>query len=834
MRRIFSICFFVIPTALSAQFPSAETSSELYNDLLKASNTARVLYLAAHPDDENTRLIAYFENARHVRTAYLSLNRGAGGQNLIGTEIGPAIGVLRTQELLRARSIDGGEQFFTRAVDFGYSKTAKETFEKWGKQEVLSDVVRIIRQFRPDVIVTRFPTSDYGGHGHHQASAILAEEAFDLAADPNAFPEQLEELNTWQTTRLYFNASSWWNKNIADEARRSDDFVMIDVGEYDPLLGESYAQIAARSRSSHASQGFGADYPYGSSIEFLRYEKGDKVKKGEGLLSDIDQGWSRTSLPKVGEILEVAIADYDFLRPEKSATSIISALRVLRQAKPDPLIEYKTKELENLLIKLADIDMNLYTDKPYTVPGGSLSAQLMVNVASHLSVNVVSINGEPSGEKGKLAYNVPFKVDRTIAIDANSPYSNPYWLDKPFEDMHNVEDPDMIGRPENPPAINVDVSVSIDGYDMIRQVPAQYKTVDPTRGVVLAPVYIVPAITYNFSENVVVSAGDGNRRTELIATSHTENATGDIRLELPEGWKANPEVLHFDFAHRGDKERITIDISRSPTAKSGKMVLKNINGNSVPAGRDPLSMVEIDYPHIPTQIMLKPAQIELAAIDLNRDGVENIGYIEGPGDDVAKYLRAAGYHVTPISNAELTTGVSPRDYDAIVTGIRAFNTRDELVFANEKLNEYVKAGGTWLVQYLTTAGLKTDRIGPYPFTVSRERVTDEGAEARFLAPNHPVMSAPNKLSESDFDGWVQERGLYFAGDWDSAFTPIIGWNDPGEPSRDGGLIVAPYGDGYFVYSGISFFRELPAGVPGAYRLLANILALSKKEEAHHD
>ncbi len=817
MRRIFSICFLIFPAVLSAQFPRAETSSELYNDLLKASNTARVLYLAAHPDDENTRLIAYFENALHVRTAYLSLNRGAGGQNLIGTEIGPAIGVLRTQELLRARSIDGGEQFFTRAVDFGYSKTAKETFDKWGKQEVLSDVVRIIRQFRPDVIVTRFPTGEYAGHGHHQASAILAEEAFDLAADPSAFPEQLKEFDTWQTKRLYFNASSWWNPKIAEEARGSDDFVTIDVGEYDPLLGETYAQIAARSRSSHASQGFGADYPYGSAPEFLRYEKGDKVKKGEVLLSGIDQGWSHTSVPKVGEILKSAIRDYDFRQPEKSTSAIISALNILRQAKSDPLVEYKTKELEDLLIKLADIDLSLYADKPYTVPDGTLSAQLIVNTTSDLAVSVMEINGESNGEKGKLSTNVPYSVDHKIPIGKNSPYSNPYWLNKPFGDLYEVDDPGMIGRAENPAAIAVDVRLSIEGYEFLRPVPAQYKIVDPTRGVVLAPVYIVPPITYNFSDNVVVSTGNGNQRAELIATSHAENVVGGIRLVMPAGWKADPEVVHFDFAHSGDKERVTIDVSRSPTAKSGKLVLENIDDNKGQADRPPMSMIEIEYAHIPTQIMLTPAQIELAAIDLNRGGVENIGYIEGPGDNVAKYLRAAGYHVTPISNAELTTGVSPRDYDAIVTGIRAFNTRDELVFANKKLNEYVKAGGTWLVQYLTTAGLKTDRIGPYPFTISHERVTDENSTARFLAPGHPVMTMPNRLTESDFDGWVQERGLYFAGNWDRAFTPIIGWNDPEEPSRDGGLIIAPYGEGYFIYSGISFFRELPAA-----------------EEAHHD
>lgn len=833
MHRIW-LCFLLfVPAVLSAQFPAAETSSELYNDLLKASTTPRVLYMAAHPDDENTRLIAYFENALHARTAYLSLTRGAGGQNLIGTEIGPAIGVLRTQELLRARSIDGGEQFFTRAVDFGYSKTASESFEKWGKQNVLSDVVRVIREFRPHVIVTRFPPTNYAGHGHHQASAILAEEAFDLAADPTAFPEQLDELDTWQPVRLYFNASTWWNKDLAQEARDSEEFLMIDVGEYNPLLGESYAQIAARSRSSHASQGFGADYPYGTTVEYLQYVKGDKANQSGGILAGIERGWSGTTTPTAGEVLNRAIAEYDFLQPQNSASDLISALKILRDAEPTPLVENKRKELEDLLIAVAPIDLALNASSRYTVPGDSLTARLTINNASGLETHVVAIDGKSPNTSGQLRNNDLFSVEWVIPIDPGAPYSEPYWLQRPFDNLYEVADPRMIGRAENEPALSVSVDLSIEGYELRRRVPARYKTVDPTRGVVFAPVYIVPPVTYNFSEEVVVAAGTNEQHTELTATAHADRVSGAVKVVPPPGWTASPEVIQFDFEAAGDKKRKQIVVTRTGNALSGDMRLEYLDGSNEDS-RQPLSLTEIDYDHIPAQILLKPAAISLAAVDLDRGGVQKVGYIDGPGDDVAKYLRAAGYTVTSISSAELTAGPSPSDYDAIVTGIRAFNTREDLMFANKKLNDYVKAGGTWIVQYNTTRGLKTEDIGPYPFTITRERVTDEDAVARFLMPEHPIMHSPNKLTEKDFDAWVQERGLYFANEWDAAFSPILGWNDPEEPSRDGGLIIAPYGEGYFVYTGISFFRQLPAGVPGAYRLLANMLALSKTKTGDHE
>lgn len=828
MNRILAFCFLIIPSFLFAQFPPAETSAHLYKDLLKANNTARVLYLAAHPDDENTRLISYFENGRHVRTAYLSLNRGAGGQNLIGTEIGPAIGVLRTHELLKARAIDGGEQFFTRAVDFGYSKTADETFDKWGKETILGDVVRTIRLFRPHVIITRFPTESYGGHGHHIASAILAEEAFDLAADPNAFPEQLDALEPWQTTRLYYNASTWWNPKIAELAETSDDYVSMDVGGYEHLLGESYSQIAARSRSSHASQGFGADYPYGKAMEYLRYEKGDKVPKGEDILVGIDQGWEKTSVPQVGEILEKAIADFDFRNPEKTVPAVIEVLKLLRSAEPDPLISYKTEEFERLLLKLAAVEVHYYANKPKTIPSDTLATRLMVSAPTAVEVKVLEVNGKSLGADGVVVGDNPYSADLVEIIDENSPYDNPYWLSEIGGYLYKIDDPSLLDRPVNRPSIAAEVKLSVGGYEVHHRSAAQYKTVDPTRGVVYTPVYIVPPITYNFSEAVVISPAGSDQTAELIATAHADNVSGSIELQVPRGWKAEPSAFRFDFEDRGSKEVVRIHISRSNGAESGQMRLKAENGEA------PLSLTEITHSHIPAQILLQPAEIALSAIDLNRGEVRKIGYIEGPGDDVAKYLRTAGYDVHIVSEAEFTAGISPEDYDAIVTGIRAFNTRDELVLANDKLNEYVKGGGTWIVQYLTTAGLKTDRVGPYPFTVSRERVTDENSDVRFLAPNHPALRSPNILTPKDFEGWVQERGLYFAVDWDPAFTAVLGWNDPGEPSRDGGLIVAPYGKGHFVYTGISFFRELPAGVPGAYRLMANILTLSKTASEHHD
>lgn len=811
---------------VSGQFPERASSSELYHELLKAGNTASILYMAAHPDDENTRLIAYFENELHARTAYLALTRGSGGQNLIGTEIGSSIGILRTQELLAARNIDGGEQFFTRAVDFGYSKSADESFEKWGKEEILRDVVWVIRKFRPDIIVTRFPPTNYAGHGHHQASAILAEDGFELAANPEAFPDQLEFVDVWQPKRLYFNTSTWWVKDLEDRAKNSNDYLTINVGEYNPILGESYGQIAARSRSQHKSQGFGSDYPMGNQTEYLKYVKGERVEPGEGILTDISSGWNHTSTPEVGTILEKAIREYDFTNPVKTAPLIIEALRKFNEAETDPLLIRKKSELEHLLRELCGLEMEATCEERFTAPGETLMTEIKINVKTDANVklNAISAAGFSDFPDQVLKMNDFYYKEASLVIEDQTEYSIPYWLKAPYSSRYDVTGYENLGKPENDPALKISVELTIEGYKLTTEIPIRQKVVDPAKAVLYSPVYIVPDVTAGFEENTIVTSGKENKEIVVTAKAHVDNISGILRPVVPKGWSCEPPEVKLDMGKKGQSVLLTFRLIPSEDPERGLMEL---------AFEDSLGEISqlyalrtIEYDHIPTQVELSPSTVEIIPIDLDRGGIRKIGYIEGPGDEVAKYLRAVGYQVEIIGSDRLIEG-NFEEYDAIVTGIRAFNTRDELVFANEALNEYVKTGGTWLVQYNTTRGLVLDEIGPFPFKLSRERVTDESAQPDFLAPQHPVLHFPNEISESDFDGWVQERGLYFAGEWDPAFTPIIGWSDPEEPSREGGLIVAPHGEGFFVYSGISFFRELPAGVPGAYRLISNILALSK-------
>jgi len=816
---------------LWAQFPASYTSSEIYHDLLKANKTGSVLYIAAHPDDENTRLISYFENAMYARTAYLSLTRGDGGQNLIGTEIGAAMGLLRTQELMAARRIDGGEQFFTRAVDFGYSKSSLETLEKWDKEAVLSDVVLTIRKFRPDVLVTRFPPNNYAGHGHHEASALLAEEAFEAAGDPNRFPEQLDRVETWQPKRLYFNTSSWWIKDLPERARNNDNFVRVNVGDHSPLLGETYARIASRSRSQHKSQGFGTDVYYGLNIEYMEYVKGDKALSRDDILEGVDQSWSRFGAEKAGELMDKVIRNFDHQAPEKSVPLLLDVLSVLKEVKASSLRDYKISELEQLIAKAAGIFAEAVADDYYYTPGSD--AYVKVNI-QHQHKNAIMLKGlTPGGKSSKEEVAIKKGDFHTqeikYSVPENAEVSNHYWLSEPYENIFSVKEPSLIGLPENPAALSVQATLEIEGYLMTLELPVQHKAVDPVKAVIYRPVNIVPDATFGFSEEVIVRTGEGDKTVVLYASNHADNVEGSVELILPKGWTSIPESQMLKAPKKGAVERMEFTITAGSDAESGDISVNFIPTKQGSVTATCYTLTEISYDHIPDQIFMKPATVKLESFDLDRGKTARIGYIEGPGDDVAKYLKAAGYEVETLTEDAIQSGALSR-YDAVITGIRAYNTRSDLAYLNDKLNAYVEAGGTWMVQYNTSRRLKSEEIGPYSFTIDRERVTDEAAEPTFLDPGHPVLKSPNALGPEDFDGWVQERGLYFASEWDDAFTPVIGWSDPDEPERRGGLIAAPYGKGYFVYTGISFFRQLPAGVPGAYKLIANILNLKNTGE----
>ncbi len=829
MRIYITLFLFAAVLSAKGQFPETYTSADIYHQLLKANKFGSVLYIAAHPDDENTRLISYFENHLKARTAYLSLTRGDGGQNLIGTEIGPAVGVLRTQELLGARAIDGGEQFFSRAVDFGYSKSSLETLEKWGKQALLHDVVWVIRKFQPDVLVTRFPPNNYAGHGHHEASALLAEEAFDLAGDPSAFPEQLEFVKPWSPKRLYFNASSWWVDNLVEKAKGSDNYLQINVGDYNPLIGESYAQMAARSRSEHKSQGFGSDFPYGLNIEYLEFVKGSKAIPNEGILSGIETGWERLD-GSIGKLMESVLNGYNHSDPSKSIPALIDVLRGLHKLPLSQLRDNKIIEIEDLIVNMAGVRLEAASSSRYYTPGERIPFRvgLIQNQQADVILKSIQYRDKVQELNATLVRNELFSQEFVFNLPNDEPLGNPYWLNQPYEALYSVSDYNMLGSPENKPSLEIVATLELYGYQLNVRAALSQKIVDPVKAVRYWPVRVVPKVTFNFSESCIIMAGNRSKEISVFLKNNADSAAGQLMLRLPQGWTSTPKMVAYSSSARGEVQRFEFLVETTVNSVDGDIeVLYNpLSGDSFSA----LGVQEIEYDHIPAQIILSEAKIPIRSIPLDHGHVKLVGYIDGPGDDVAKYLLAVGYAVEKLMPEQIQAG-DLNKYDAILTGIRAFNTRPELAYLNKALNEYVANGGTWIVQYNTSRGLQSEEIGPYPFEISRERVTDEHAIPQFLIPDHKALLSPNKLSLTDFDGWVQERGLYFAGSRDPKFEALITWSDAGEPLRDGGLILAPYGKGYFVYTGISFFRQLPAGVPGAYRLMANLMSLSHNQES---
>nr|MDQ3100054.1 PIG-L family deacetylase [Bacteroidota bacterium] len=823
---------------LSAQRPPEQPhAGEILHRMQKLNVLGSVLYIAAHPDDENTRLIAWLANGKKVRTGYLSLTRGEGGQNLIGSELGDPLGIIRTQELLEARRIDGGEQFFTRAVDFGYSKTAEESFAKWGKQEVLSDVVRVIRTFRPDVIITRFPTDGGGGHGHHTASAILAHEAFDLAGDPTAFPEQLEEgLEVWKPRRLFFNGSSWWRKDLPEMAKGDPKWFVVDVGGYDPLLGLSYSELAGRSRSMHKSQGFGAAETRGEQLEYLHLEKGD-APTGMDIFDGIDMTWERVKgKTEIKERLDELISSYSVTDPEKSAVNLailLEQLRALCSSKIDcwyPSLKWRS--LEHIIYDVLGLAVEGTSPSFYWAEGDSMTA--VFSALQRRPSMKVQIHGfiEPDIAQLRvgefLLPNVQWESSLSYPAPSRGFYDQPYWLQKPHGNLYNIDDPPHMGIEATVPSAAHFFSSMIwaDGTQFSRELQLVYKWIDRVAGERIRPVYITPVASVIPKTPVVIATG-GPQQVTVEVEALTDSLSGQLNISLPEGWMTTKDLKIVDIAKRGERQSFTFQLMPNENAKAGAVKFEFAGAK----GTSDRTMHEIDYPHIMPQVWYSPAEIKLVPLDV-KVNVDQVGYVKGAGDDVPQAIEELGVHVDLI-DAETATLESLSEFDAIVTGIRAYNMNKELKHLNPLLMQYVENGGTLVVQYNTTPRFNVSgvsdmmidpaTIGPKEFKIGRGRVSVEEAEAKFLDPTHPLLNHPNKITQEDMNGWVQERGLYFAEELDPAYTPLIAWNDPGEEPLNGALITIDHGKGRFIYTGISFFRHLPAGVPGAYRLFANLL-----------
>ena len=789
-----------------------------------------VLYIVAHPDDENTRLIAWLANGKKVRTGNLSLTRGDGGQNLIGPELGDALGIIRTQELMEARRIDGGEQFFTRAVDFGYSKNAAESFEKWGKQEVLSDVVRVIRLFRPDVIISRFAPDRSAGHGHHEASAILAHEAFDLAGDPNAFPEQLEQgLEVWQPRRLFFNGSTWWNRDLATIAENDPDWFSVDVGGYDPLLGLSYTEIAGRSRSMHKSQGFGAAETRGEALEYLKLIKGDRPK-GKDIFEGIDMTWGRVKGGEsIGSSLQAMINDYDLLTPSAS----LPQCRTLLDAFHGRDLGYWENLHMELFRALTGISVELNASSTRVTDWDTLKVQWEIVsrlpepvyvTLSHLEVDrVLEQNAEVPSNKF-----VSFNADHRPVSDR---FDEPHWL--------RVEEYERFG---NGVQVQARTEGTLSGHYrftaearapdesssivLTGQREVMHKWVDRVAGERIRPVYVTPVASVIPKTDVLIATG-GPQTITVEVEALTDSLTGQLNVTLPEGWATTKDLKLVNIAMRNERQSFTFQLMPMDNAKGGAVKFEF----SGPKGKADRTLHEIDYPHIMPQVYYTPAEVKLVPLDV-KTTAKRVGYVKGAGDEVPQAMEQLGVAVEFIEPASAKLE-ELRKYDAIVTGIRAYNATKGMKELHPLLLRYVEEGGTLIVQYNTTprffSGASDFQIdpatlGPKPFSISRGRVTVEEAPPTFLAPKHPLLNTPNTITAADFEGWVQERGLYFADDFAPHYTPLIAWNDPGEDPLHGALIVTDHGKGRFIYTGISFFRQLPAGVPGAYRLWANLIS----------
>ena len=856
---ILSICVTVL---VNAQAPKSYTSSEILLQLKKLNTVGSVLYIAAHPDDENTRLIAYLANEKCLRTGYLSLTRGDGGQNLIGSEQGIELGMIRTQELLAARRIDGGEQFFTRAYDFGFSKNPEETFTKWSHDSILSDMVWVIRNFRPDIIITRFATDGSGGHGHHTASAILAEEAFDAAADPTRFPEQLQFVSVWKTRRMFWNVSTRFANPNADMS----PYIKLDVGGYNPLLGKSYGEIAAESRSMHKSQGFGSAKQRGEIFEYFKPLKGDTIGLKD-IFEGIDFTWKRVKGgEKIGKQITKVMKEYKSESPSLSVNSISeisNKIRALLSKFPSDLTNAEWKkfspkevEINNVMAECLGVRTSPISTSYYFTKFDSIKLIANTinrsNVKLKLSYDLFHLNPGLGVESNQflLGFNKQdtFELKVPIPIFHLKLLEGPYWLrNKKKDNLFNIP-LQQIGMNESA-RLDLKIFLEMGEHLVVASQPIQYKWVDPEKGELYRPLVITPPVMLNLTQKSFVFTDEKPKEIQVIVKAGKDNVKGVLSLKSDSKLNEhkiilednnNPKIAlaelttfnyspisyNFDLAKKGDEKiftfqfRAPINLSTSSTVN----FIAEIDGTNYTKG-----IKEIKYDHIPVQTWFPEAEAKLVKVDVKKT-FNTVGYIQGAGDAVPASLEQMGYKVVMITDEQLQNG-NLNEFPAIVLGVRAFNTNEKLQQYKQRVFDYVKDGGNLIVQYNTNSffGPLKDQISPVPFKLSRDWVTIEEAPVTFLLPEHPVLNFPNKITNADFDGWIQERGIYFGTDIDSNFQCPLSMNDPGEKPNKGSLIIAKYGKGNYVYTGLAFFRELPAGVPGAYRLFANILSLEKRK-----
>ncbi len=818
--------FLLLSLSLFAQKPQKLTSNQIYEKIQKLNFLGTALYIAAHPDDENTRLIAFLSNNVKARTGYLSLTRGDGGQNLIGPEIRELLGVIRTQELLAARSVDGGEQFFSRANDFGYSKHPDETLEIWNKKEVLSDVVWAIRTFKPDVIINRFDHRTPGTtHGHHTSSAMLSVEAFDLANDETKYPNQLKYTSVWQPKRLFFNTSSWFYKNKLEFAGAAKNFTKFDIGVYYPLKGVSNNELASMASSQHLCQGFGRLTTRGEQFEYAELLKGAPLEDKKDIFSGINTTWNRVENgDEIGAILYKIEKNFDFVNPSKHLPELMNAYQLIEGLKDEHWKTIKEKQIKVII----EACTGLYLEASALSSSGTPNANIDVNFevlnrsnAPMVLTSITSTMDKNTVYKGfELKQNKKLNFKEKISLRTDG-FTDPYWLKKePSLGMYTVDNQELIGNPETPRVVKVDFNLVINYLPITFTKNVVMRYAERDKGEIYEPFEILPRVTTKLKNKVLIFSDSIPKNISVEVRAGVNYVSGKVSLKVPENWSVSPSDIVFNVDQKNDKQTVSFLVTPPKNQSEGKLeVIATSEGKTYTK-----ELIEINYNHIPKQSVLSNSEAKIVRLNIKKAG-DKIGYIKGAGDVVPESLRQIGYSVENINPVDINEK-NLLKYDAIVLGIRAYNVVKELKFKQKFLLEYVEKGGNMIVQYNTNRGV--DVAAPFSLELSRDRVTDEFAEVEILAKEHPLLNFPNKITNEDFNGWVQERGLYFPNSWSTEYTPILSMHDKGETAKNGSLLIAKYGKGNYIYTGLSFFRELPAGVSGAYKLFANLLSVGKQ------
>ncbi|MEO6391802.1 MAG: PIG-L family deacetylase [Pyrinomonadaceae bacterium] len=862
--------FFVSPPARAQVRPTYDYGALGLGQLLRGlQTTGSVMLTGAHPDDEDSALLAYMARGLPARTAYLSLTRGDGGQNVLGSEQSESLGVIRTEELLQARRLDGAEQYFTRAFDYGFSKSLDEAKSKWPEQLILGDMVRAIRIFRPLVLISRFSGTSADGHGQHQFAGYLTPRAVVAAADPNQFPEQIRAgLPAWKVRKFYVSSNP---RNQTDPPT-----LRFDTGRYDPLLGRSYAEIAAEGRSLHRTQEQGNLENRGPRYSGVRLVQGVETWKGPdtSLFTAIDTSISglgtqvgvtdeafRFELVRTEVAAKRALNEYDPFEPQKIIPALADGLNAVRKGRTrlkalsassaredaDFFLSAKEAEFTEALRRVAGIEIDVIADRETVVPGDTLTVSMQVSNpqldnVQRIGMNVINPTGWTTVPKPNSANSqvVPATGEtevlqfetKLVAGSALKP-TEPFWLTSPRDhDLFRWPDPltpwskrDPLCFPFLPAEIYGEAEFKIGGEIVRFERPIQYRFADAVRGELRRDVNVVPALSLELDQDLLIVPSGTAAKPQRLVVVATNNAdrpiTSQVQLQLPAGWSAAPSTVPLSFKRRGD--RLTAVFTVTPRGRPAAGSYPIIAVATADGQKYDQEMHVLSYPHIQTHRIYAPAAATVNVFDLKVAPVR-VGYIMGAGDEVPDAIRRMGVPVTMLSESDLAAG-DLSQFETIVVGIKATDTRPDFVANHERLLDFARAGGTLIVQYQrpTYATLK---LPPFA-TQMGPRISDENAPVTILKPEDPLFNWPNKITALDFDGWVQERSLYGFTEFGASYTPVLETHDEGEPAQNGGEVMVPMGRGLYIYTAFAWFRQLPHGVPGAYRLFANMLSRGK-------